>query len=138
LQLVKHMRQRDATENVRDMSRMLETFRELSRLSELWARFLGNLPSRHGKGSTAANGLPAGIYSDTYYRLQTCTTSLSIQSTEVDCDLSRSLAPADWIRLHRGGPPEVPTGLDRTSRSDPVCSPGRTVRNTVGKPAATD
>jgi hypothetical protein len=34
-----HTRQRDEIENDRDMSRMIETFRELSRLSELSARF---------------------------------------------------------------------------------------------------
>jgi hypothetical protein len=83
-----------------------------------------------GKESTAANGLPAGFYYDTYYKLRTPALLLSIQSTAVDCGLSRSLAPVDWIKLDRGGPPEVRTGLDRTSRSDPVCSPGRTVRNT--------
>jgi hypothetical protein len=38
---VMHTRQRDETENGRDMSRMIETFRECSRLSEFSARFLG-------------------------------------------------------------------------------------------------
>jgi hypothetical protein len=38
---VMHTRQRDETENDRDMARMIETFRELSRLSRLSARFLG-------------------------------------------------------------------------------------------------
>jgi hypothetical protein len=85
------------------------------------------------KGSTAANGPPArGYYLryDAYYKLHTSATLLSIQSTAVDCGLSQSLTPADWIGLDLGGPPEVRTGSDRASRSDPVCSPGRTVRNT--------
>jgi hypothetical protein len=86
------------------------------------------------RGSTAANGLPArGYYLryDAYYKLHTPATLLSIQSTAVDCGLSQSLTPADWIGLDFDGPPEVRTTSDRASRSDPVCSPGRTVRNTA-------
>jgi hypothetical protein len=42
---VMHTRQRDETENDRDMSRMIETFRELSRLSPFSATFLGKPPA---------------------------------------------------------------------------------------------
>jgi hypothetical protein len=59
------------------------------------------------------------------------TALLIIQSTAVDYGLSQSPAPTDWTRLDRGGPPPLRTGSVRASRSDPLCSPGRTVRNTA-------
>jgi hypothetical protein len=49
---VMHTRQRDETENDREMSRMIETFRELSRLSRFWPRFLGKLPTTNSRSFT--------------------------------------------------------------------------------------
>jgi hypothetical protein len=45
IRAVMHTRQRDETENGRDISRMRGTFQEFSRLSEFSARFLGTPPA---------------------------------------------------------------------------------------------